>query len=106
MNIDALHLFKVLWEHPALMSQVDATQLRDAHSAMQNLTVTSLPIGWERPPFTYADGVFGWTYSASPFAQMAAGWAITASSTLFGSPFWFDLLQRITHLRGTGPKVA
>lgn len=105
MNIDALHLFKVLWEHPALMSQVDAAQLQDAHSAMQNLNVTSLPIGWERTPFTYAKGVLAWTYSGSAFAQMAAGWAITASSTLFGSPFWFDLLQKITHLRGTGPKV-
>jgi hypothetical protein len=106
MNIDALHLFKVLWEHPALMSQVDAARLQDAHSAMQNMNVTSLPIGWEQAPFTYTNGVLGWTYSASQFAQMAAGWAITASSTLFGSSFWFDLLQKITHLRGTGPKVA
>lgn len=105
MNIDALHLFKVLWAHPALMSHVDVAQLTDAHSAMDNLTVTSLPIGWEQAPFTYADRALSWTYSANQFAQMAAGWALTASSTLFGSPFWFDLLQRVTNLRGTGPKV-
>lgn len=106
MNIDALHLFKVLWAHPALMLQVDTTPLRDAHSALANLNATTLPIGWERPPFTYEDGVLAWTYTFSEFAQMAAGWAITASSTLFGSPFWFDLLQKVTHLRGTGPKAA
>ncbi|WP_332877376.1 hypothetical protein [Massilia sp. S19_KUP03_FR1] len=106
MNIDALHLFKVLWEHPALMRQIDTTQLLDAHSALNNLTATSLPIGWERPPFTYQGGVLGSNYHFSEFAQMAAGWAITASSTLFGSPFWFDMLQKITHLRGTGPKAA
>jgi len=106
MNIDALHLFKVLWAHPALMLQVDLTPLPDAHSALANLRATSLPIGWERPPFTYEDGVLASTCTFSEFAQMAAGWAITASSTLFGSPFWFDLLQRITHLRGTGPKAA
>jgi len=106
MNIDALHLFKVLWAHPALMRQVDTTQLLDAHSALRNLTALSLPIGWERPPFTYEAGVLARTYDVSALAQMAAGWAITASSTLFGSPFWFDLLQKITHLRGTGPKAA
>jgi len=105
MNIDALHLFKVLWEHPALMGQVDVTPLKDAHSAMDHLTVTSLPIGWERAPLIYANGVLSWTYSADQLAQMAAGWAITASSTLFGSPFWFDLLQKITNLRGTGSKA-
>jgi hypothetical protein len=105
MNIDALHLFKVLWEHPALMSQVDAAQLSDAHSALENLNVTSLPIGWERAPLAYADGVLRWTYDANQLAQMAAGWAITASSTLFGSPFWFDRLQGFTNLRGTGPRV-
>lgn len=105
MNIDALHLFKVLWEHPALMQQIDSTRLSDAHSALTGLTVTSLPIGWEQPPFSVANGRLSWAYNRSEFAQMAAGWAITASSTLFGSPFWFDLLQKITHLRGTGPKV-
>ncbi len=105
MNIDALHLFKVLWAHPALMLQVDTTPLLDAHSALANLNATSLPIGWERPPFTYEDGALAWTYTFSECAQMAAGWAITASSTLFGSPFWFDLLQKVTHLRGTGPKA-
>jgi hypothetical protein len=106
LNIDALHLFKVLWAHPALMQQIDTTQLPDAYGAIGNLTATSLPIGWERAPFTYQAGVLARTYDYSDFAQMAAGWAITASSTLFGAPFWFDLLQKITHLRGTGPKAA
>ncbi len=96
MNIDALHLFKVLWAHPALVSKLSASQLSDANSAIAGLTAASLPIGWELPPFSYSPG---------QMAQMAAGWVITASSTLFGAPFWFDLLQKVTNLRGTGPKV-
>lgn len=105
-NIDALHLFKVLWAHPALMSNVSAAQLVDAHSALDHLNVTSLPIGWEQAPLSYTDGVLTRAYSLNQFAQMGAGWVITASSTLFGSPFWFDLLQKVTNLRGTGKKIA
>jgi hypothetical protein len=31
------------------------------------------------------------------------GWVITAFSTLFGAPFWFDLLQTVVRLKGSGP---
>jgi hypothetical protein len=36
----------------------------------------------------------------------SSGLLITASSALFGAPFWFDLLQHLVELRGTGPKPA
>jgi len=36
------------------------------------------------------------------FALQVAGWVVTASTTLFGAPFWFDLLQRAVQLRSTG----
>jgi hypothetical protein len=29
---------------------------------------------------------------------------VTASTTLFGAPFWFDLLQRAVQLRSTGTR--
>jgi hypothetical protein len=35
--------------------------------------------------------------------DMLGGWLITATSTLYGAPFWFDLLQQVIHLRSTGP---
>jgi hypothetical protein len=38
------------------------------------------------------------------FALQAAGWLVTASTTLFGAPFWFDLLQRAVQLRSTGTR--
>lgn len=106
MNIDALHLFKVLWVHPALVANLTAAQVGDAQAAFGQLGASSLPIGWEQPPFNYVNRVLSWNYSASQFGLMAAGWLITALSTLFGAPFWFDLLQKITNLRGTGPKVS
>jgi uncharacterized membrane protein YedE/YeeE len=33
---------------------------------------------------------------------MLIGWLIVAGAALFGAPFWFDTLQRITQLRGVG----
>jgi hypothetical protein len=32
------------------------------------------------------------------------GWLITALALSLGAPFWFDLLNKIIQLRGTGPK--
>jgi hypothetical protein len=31
---------------------------------------------------------------------------VTASTAVFGAPFWFDLLQRLVQIRGTGIKPA
>jgi hypothetical protein len=34
------------------------------------------------------------------------GWLITAFATVFGAPFWFDALQQIVRLKGSGPSPA
>jgi hypothetical protein len=91
-NIDSIHLFRSLWQHPAV-----AAQLVAAPSSVDQKTIDalfSLPIGWTTfPPAFNQD-----------FALQVVGWALTASSALFGAPFWFDLLQRTMQLRGTGSK--
>jgi hypothetical protein len=91
-NIDSIHLFRTLWQHPALAAQVLA-----APSAIDQRTIDalfSLPIGWSTfPPVLNGD-----------FLLQAAGWTMTAASTLFGAPFWFDMLQKVMQLRGTGAK--
>lgn len=91
-NIDSIHLFRTLWQHPALVAELGAAPATvDAH-AMQQLF--ALPIGWSTfPPLL--DGAF---------AMQVAGWVITASTALFGAPFWFATLQRVMQLRGTGAK--
>jgi hypothetical protein len=33
-----------------------------------------------------------------------AGWTVTALAGMLGAHFWFDLLQKLVNLRGTGPK--
>jgi len=91
-NIDSIHLFRTLWQQPAL-----AAHIQDVPGALDPAvidTLMTLPIGWlSFPPQPNAD-----------FALQVAGWLLTASTTLFGAPFWFDLMQRVVRMRGTGAK--
>lgn len=91
-NIDSIHLFRTLWQQPAL-----AAHLKDAPGALDPAVMDALmalPIGWTKfPPVLNAD-----------FALQVAGWLITAATALFGAPFWFDLMQRIVRMRATGAK--
>jgi hypothetical protein len=91
-NIDSIHLFRTLWQQPAL-----AAHLHDAPGALDPAVfdaLMALPIGWTRfPPVADAD-----------FALQVAGWIVTASTALFGAPFWFDLMQRVVRMRSTGTR--
>jgi hypothetical protein len=87
-NVDAFRLFRSLWNHPAFLSQIVAPASASAPDALEALK--SLPVGW--------DGI------SSSASVALLGWVATASSALFGAPFWFDLLQRVVNVRGTGPK--
>ncbi|MDB5959752.1 MAG: hypothetical protein JWP59_1046 [Massilia sp.] len=91
-NIDSIHLFKTLWQHPALAAQITAVPTAADPETIR--LMFSLPIGWEKFPPVF-DGAF---------LLQIAGWLITAASALFGAPFWFSTLQRIMQLRGTGAK--
>jgi hypothetical protein len=94
-NIDSFNLFTILWQHPAFVSEISSPQT--ASEAIKALE--KLPIGWQTD------------ISLSEHRKMLAehpitlvGWIITASTSLFGGPFWFDLLNRLINLRGTGTK--
>lgn len=85
-NIDSFHLFKTLWEHASMAAQISmpSTSTPDWDQ------LRKLPIGWQEP---YNAGLLTF-----------AGWLVTASSAQFGAPFWFDLLQQLIRLRGTGTR--
>jgi hypothetical protein len=88
LDINTFRLCSALWAHPADVASLSAPAA--AADALQELR--RLPVG--RP-------------SGLPFSLIVfLGWLATASSALFGSPFWFGLLQRLVNLRGTGPKPA
>lgn len=83
-NIDSIHLFATLWNHPEIAEGLAAQN-------PQNIDVfKNLPVGW------HGDCRWGW--------YTPIGWLITASTSLFGASFWFDSLQKLTNIRGTGVK--
>lgn len=91
-NIDSIALFQALWQQPQLAAHIGAVPgALDAQTLRQLL---AMPIGWTSFP-PVLNGAF---------ALQAAGWIVTAATTLFGAPFWFDLLQRAVQLRGTGAR--
>ena len=87
-NIDSIHLFSTLWQHPSLTAQL-GMPAASANTAEVLNGLKTLPIGWQQS-------------GLERFAVV--GWFITATATLFGAPFWFDLLQQLVRVRGTGPK--
>lgn len=87
-NVDSFYLFKTLWQHPAIAAGIGVPGHTDQISWQQFM---ALPIGWQ-----------GGAISMS-FTQVV-GWLVTASATLFGAPFWFDVLQKFVRLRGAGSK--
>ena len=91
-NIDSIHLFRSLWTHPALTAQIEAGKGVLDPATLAGLR--SLPIGWQQFPPALD----------SRFALMVGGWILTASTALFGAPFWFDLMKRTVQVRGTEPK--
>jgi hypothetical protein len=94
-NIDSFHLFKTLWDNAGFAVAATASSAPNVLDAVAGLQ--TLPIGWSSfPPQLTPAGYF----------LMFIGWLVTASSALFGAPFWFDLLQNITQLRGTGRKPS
>lgn len=100
LNIDAIHIAKVLWQQPWLAKGFAATPMDNAAAALAQFDQLGLPLGWTGwPVWQYFDKglpLLGWL-------SAIVGWLITALATLFGAPFWFDLLQRVTRLRGSGP---
>jgi len=94
-NIDSIHLFRTLWQQPTLVAHLQDMQDGGTQGALNPAlfdAMMALPIGWTRfPPMAGAD-----------FALQVAGWIVTASTALFGAPFWFDLMQRVIRMRSTG----
>lgn len=115
LNVDAVHVATVLWEQPKLVEQLKISDAATAGTgaaaaggagapatdvkAMLQTMDTTLPIGWQNGRLASTFQPF----NASVFFIALIGWLITALSTLFGAPFWFDLLQNFVRLKGSGP---
>jgi hypothetical protein len=128
MNVNALAVAQQLWVQPGLSAslaqsvrgtlpplvagpapaaegtagaeagQPQADPQGQAYDRLYSLWSRSLPFGWANVavPQPNREG-------AKAAALFLIGWLISASSTLFGAPFWFDTLQRLARIRSSGP---
>ncbi|MGI9079214.1 MAG: hypothetical protein ACR2GF_00045 [Acidimicrobiales bacterium] len=115
LNIDTFHVSERLWADAPLRSAV----------LEQVKKVPPPPAATEAPPTTapalgaqvqgIQDGLsqvsalhlpMGWAEAQRPNSYWVAvlGWLLTAIALSLGAPFWFDLLNKVTALRGGGTK--
>ena len=104
LNADPVHLAQTLWQRPAVAAQLGRLDFSKADGAQPAAQAVQL-IG----QIETAGPLLGWAgFESDPrrqclgLALMIAGWLLTAGAALFGAPFWFDILQRVVQLRGTG----
>jgi hypothetical protein len=119
VNLDTIRIGTRLWEQPALADKLkwpaqdskvtdDIQSLTKANSELAALVEAGLPVGWAPGHFFQVEDEKGewpwiWAASSSVWRRSLLGWLITAVAALFGAPFWFDALQSIVRLKGTGP---
>jgi len=108
LNADPVHVAEILWQRPVIAEQLGHIA-PVATSPGQLATQASAVIG----QLDTAGPLIGWTgFAADPRATglgtalMMLGWLIAAGAALFGAPFWFDILQRVVSLRGTGKSIG
>jgi hypothetical protein len=119
LNVNVLYEGARIWTRPATIADLssnhfekDADLLRqgEAHPAATNGAGSNQPSQEPERIFNALESEFliGWDDGPKPkrsFGSLAlaiSSWLIVAAATLFGASFWFDMLQRLTHLRGTG----
>lgn len=124
VNLDTIRVGTLLWEQPALAEKLRLTTVKpqsepttaeeaaavgeQAIAAIDSMAQGGLPVGWSPGHFLDIQDKPGhwealWVASPSIWYRSLLGWFITAVAALFGAPFWFDALQSIIRLKGSGP---
>jgi hypothetical protein len=68
------------------------SQVRQDVDSLHAALPSALPLGWKGKHDNWTDHIFGWL--------------ATILAICVGAPFWFDILNKISNLRGSGPKPA
>ena len=100
LNVDSAQIAERMWAdaplRSAVVAQASAAQgssPKSAADAVDQVRQLHLPIGWSggNAPSGFWSAV-----------DNIPGWLITVGALSLGAPFWFDLLSRVSRLRGAG----
>lgn len=72
-------------------------EINEAEAALKE----SFPLGWSRSQFVAQKTGLDWLEFI--FSKLI-GMAVTVIAIMMGAPFWFDVLNKISNMRGTGKK--
>lgn len=116
-NADAGQIATTLWKDPVLRASVAAQAQRAASEGdtsdlsgsggdtlaakVDQVNQLNLPLGWS---FEKSDP--RWPDDAAGFLGKILGLLATIAALSMGAPFWFDLLGRISRVRGSGSAAA
>lgn len=110
MNISATQMTTRLWNDTAVRTAVadsaaavvadpDADEplkdLDEIATKVDEIKELGLPIGWGED--TRPDGMQAWVLTI-------AGWIVVGAMAMFGAPFWFEALTRLSSFRGKGSR--
>lgn len=114
MNIDSIEIFKELWREPILRASIVSTAQNQNTSASidtneikrvkKNLDSLHLPIGWPASQLNTQTQDQETKNIIFKYISMFIGWLITASAASLGAPFWFNLLDKLLSIRGSGKR--
>ncbi|HXZ14842.1 MAG TPA: hypothetical protein VEH77_02505 [Roseiarcus sp.] len=98
-NVNALYMSAQIWTHPTAMA--DIATLHVDQQAGQAADVSKI-LGALEPQY-----LVGWVKGPTPDSAQTwfialTSWLLVSAATLFGASFWFDVLQHIVQIRGTG----
>ncbi|MCJ8283169.1 MAG: hypothetical protein MJK14_26045 [Rivularia sp. ALOHA_DT_140] len=88
------------------LKYVDIATLRS--QTEEALSDISLPIGWSEVNLKQQVGLVpsrnAGLFGFFKFARAIPGWIISGIAIAMGSPFWFDLISKVSRVRNTGNK--
>ena len=96
---------------PVAIAKLDSnlSQVKQDIADMKAAVPSDLPIGWPKADTTKSNGSKGKSElrnGSENTLTMIFGWLATIFAICLGAPFWFDILNKIANLRGTGPKPS
>ena len=115
LNVNTLDVAKTLWKQPPDTKAFAVPDLNKDKPVDALKVLETLPVGWPSQSMPdevkkaasfeafvdqFCKNIWGMIWW---FILSIVGWALTAFATLFGAPFWFDALQQIVRLKGSGP---
>lgn len=93
-NIDSLYITNKLWTQPTLRQAIvaqagnlNANDEAGLNNTIAKINALSLPVGWNEESYPKIQ---------QEWYLKFLGWFITGLAAAQGSPFWFDILRRIS----------